>query len=216
MKVVELFSGTECLSNAFRRKGHDCFTIDWDEQFPSSLHCDISQLKVSDLPKEFQTPDIVFVGTECTTYSIAAISHHREKDPVSGELLPKSDKAKFADAMNIHVKELIKELNPKIQIWENPVGGMRKMWFMKDLIRTTTTYCQYGATYRKATDFFSNIYLPLKPPCKNGDPCHEAAPRGSKTGSQGLKNAVERAMYPAELCDHIVQICEDYVNGKNI
>lgn len=41
MKILELFAGTECVSNAFRAKGHECFTIDWDEKFPSSMHCDI-------------------------------------------------------------------------------------------------------------------------------------------------------------------------------
>lgn len=50
MKVVELFSGMECISNAFRGRGDECFTIDWDERFPSSLHCDISKLKIEDLP----------------------------------------------------------------------------------------------------------------------------------------------------------------------
>ena len=41
MYVIELFSGTECLSNEFRKRGHKCWTVDWDEQFPSSLHKDI-------------------------------------------------------------------------------------------------------------------------------------------------------------------------------
>lgn len=33
MKVLELFSGTECISNAFRKRKHKCFTVDWNEQF---------------------------------------------------------------------------------------------------------------------------------------------------------------------------------------
>ena len=44
--------------------------------------------------------------------------------------------------------------------------------------------------------------------CKNGDKCHEAAPRGAKTGTQGLKNSKERARIPADFCRHIVKICE--------
>ena len=44
MKVIELFSGFECISNEFRKRGHECFTVDWDERFPSSLHCDIGEL----------------------------------------------------------------------------------------------------------------------------------------------------------------------------
>ena len=47
--------------------------------------------------------------------------------------------------------------------------------------------------------------------CHNGDSCHESAPRGSKTGTQGLKNAKERSVIPKLLCEHIVDICEDII-----
>ena len=212
LKVLELFSGFECISNAFRAKEHECFTIDWDERFPSSMHCDISTLKIEDLPEEWRHPDIVFLGTDCVSYSVAAISKHRKKNKETGECEPISEKAKFADAMNIHCKELIKQLNPKIQIWENPVGALRTMSFMQDLKRNTTTYCQYGFSYRKATDFFSNIDLKLAPPCKNGDTCHEKAPRGSRSGLQAIKDPALKAIYPPKLCEHIVDICEEYIN----
>lgn len=52
------------------------------------------------------------------------------------------------------------------------------------------------------------IDVPDKLICKNGDPCHAAAPRGAKTGTQGLKGSKERSVIPAALCDHIVDICE--------
>lgn len=44
----------------------------------------------------------------------------------------------------------------------------------------------------------------------DGDSCHVAAPRGSKTGTQAL-NKTEKAMYPKKLCEHIVDICEEIV-----
>lgn len=213
MKVLELFSGYECISNAFREKGHECFTIDWDERFPSSMHCDISKLQLNDLPEEWRHPDIIFCGTDCTTYSVAAISKHRRKDPITGNLNPISDKAKFADDMNKHVKDLIKLMQPKIQIWENPMGAFRKMDFVQDLILNTTTYCQYGFTYRKQTDFLSNIDLHLKPPCKNGASCHEKAPRGARTGLQAIKDPALKAIYPPLLCKDIVIECEKYIYG---
>ena len=62
----------------------------------------------------------------------------------------------------------------------------------------------------KPTDIWTNHPDPkFKSPCKNGDPCHEPAPRGSRTGTQGLKNKVTRAVIPEELCNHIVDICEE-------
>lgn len=209
--VLELFSGFECMSNAFREKGHECFTIDWDDRFPSSMHCDISKLQLKDLPERFKCPDVVFCGTDCTSYSVAAISKHRRKNNITGSLDPISEKAKFADAMNRHVKELLKEMNPKIVIWENPVGGLRKMDFMQEYLRNTTTYCKWGFSYRKATDFFSNIDLHLIPPCKNGDSCHEKAPRGARTGLQAIKDPAVKSMYPPKLCEWIVKECEKYI-----
>ena len=216
MKILELFSGFECISNAFREKGHECFTIDWDERFPSSMHCDISKLQLEDLPEEWRHPDIIFLGTDCTTYSVAAISKHRRKNLTTGNLDPISDKAMFADDMNRHCVNLIKQMNPKIQIWENPMGAFRKMDFVQDLILNTTTYCQYGFTYRKQTDFLSNIDLHLKPPCKNGSSCHEKAPRGARTGLQAIKDPALKAIYPPKLCEHIVEECEKYIyKGEN-
>ena len=83
------------------------------------------------------------------------------------------------------------------------------MNFMKTLPRYTVTYCQYGDTRMKPTDIWTNHPNPqFKPPCKNGDPCHERAPRGSRSGTQKIKNAKLRAVIPEELCNHIVEICE--------
>lgn len=214
MKVLEFFSGFGSISKAFRAKGHETFEIDWDKRFDADMHCDISTLKVEDLPIEWRHPDVIFLGFDCTSYSVAAISKHRRKNKETGNLDPISEKAIFSDNMAAHCRELIKEMNPKIQIWENPCGGMRKMWFVQDLIRNETTYCKWGFTYRKATDFFSNIDLHLKPPCKNGDSCHEKASRGARTGLQAIKDPALKAIYPPKLCEHIVEECERYLNEE--
>lgn len=162
--------------------------------------------------EQFGKPDIIFCGFDCTSFSMAGIGHHRKKNIENGSLDPVSDYAKKCDKVNKHCIDLIHELTPAIIIIENPRGGLRKMDYMQEFIRTTTTYCQYGFSYMKPTDFFSNIELPLKPPCKNGDSCHERAPRGSRTGLQGVKGTRDRSKYPEELCEHIVSICETYMN----
>jgi len=146
----------------------------------------------------------------CTTFSIAAISHHRRKNPETGSLEPISDYAKFCDEVDKHVIELIKELNPTYYFIENPRGGMRKMSWMQDLPRYTVTYCKYGDKRMKPTDIWTNHPNPkFLPMCKNGDPCHVSAPRGAKTGTQGLKGSIERSKIPPKLCEHIVDICEE-------
>lgn len=70
----------------------------------------------------------------------------------------------------------------------------------------------------KPTDLWTNHPNPkFKLPCKNGSPCHPPAPRGSnKYGTQALKGALERSMYPKELCEHIVDICEEYMYENNL
>lgn len=82
----------------------------------------------------------------CTSYSIAAISHHRKKNETTGNLDPVSDYAKFCDKVNQHCLELVKELNPKVYFIENPRGGLRKMTWMQELPRYTVTYCFAGNT----------------------------------------------------------------------
>lgn len=210
MKVLDLFCGTKSIAKAFEDKGHEVYTVDWDEKFNPSLSADIGTLTAQDIIELCDgVPDVIWASPDCTTYSVAAISRHRRKE-TDEDLTPISDYAKRCDEVNQHLIELIKELNPRFWFIENPRAGLRKMSFMKNLPRYTVTYCQYGENRQKPTDIWTNHKNPrFKPPCKPGASCHEAAPRGSKTGTQGLKNKMERARIPAELCEHIVRICEE-------
>lgn len=209
MKVLELFAGTRSIGKAFETRGHEVFSVDWDKSFENiDLHADIGKLTADDILEKFGRPDVIWASPDCTTYSVCKISYHRRKDQ-NGSLCPVTDYAKQCDEINKHVIDLIMELNPKYWFIENPVAGMRKMEWMQELPRYTVTYCQYGENRQKPTDIWTNHPDPkFKPPCKQGAPCHEAAPRGSKTGTQGLKNRIERARIPVLLCQHIVDICE--------
>lgn len=214
MKVLELFCGTKSISAAFKAAGHETFTVDWEKSFNPDLQIDIGELTAKQIIKLCGgKPDVIWASPDCTSYSIAAISTHRTREK-NGNLAPKSDYAKKCDAVNKRVLDLIAELKPKYYFIENPRGAMRKMDFMKGLYRYTLTYCQYGDKRMKPTDIWTNHPDPkFKPMCKNGDSCHEPAPRGSQTGTQGLKNSKERARIPEELCKHIVRICEGENGG---
>ena len=209
MKVLELFAGTRSIGQAFENRGHEVFSVEWDKDFENiDLYKDISQLTADEIISKFGRPDVIWASPDCTTYSVAAISKHRRKTATSLE--PISDYAKFCDATNKHVVDLIRQLQPKYYFIENPRGGLRKMDFMQELPRYTVTYCQYGEERMKPTDLWTNHPNPrFKPPCKNGDPCHVRAPRGATTGTQGIKGAKKRAVIPKELCEHIVDICEE-------
>lgn len=209
MKVLELFAGTRSIGKAFEARGHQVFSVEWDKRFDSiSLYADIGSLTAQDILERFGQPDVIWASPDCTTYSVAAISKHRKQE-ANGNLAPVTEYAQFCDKVNEHVVELIAELNPRYWFIENPVGGLRKMSFMQKLPRHTVTYCQYGERRQKPTDIWTNHTAPkFKEPCKRGAPCHDAAPRGARTGTQALKNAVEKGKIPSALCEHIVDICE--------
>ena len=210
MKVLELFAGTRSIGKAFEEKGHKVFSVEWNKDFENiDLYVDIGQLTAKDILQKFGKPDVIWASPDCSTFSVAAISHHRRKNPNTGSLDPISDYAKFCDDVDQNVLRLIKELSPKYWFIENPRGGMRKMEWMQGLPRYTVTYCQYGEKRMKPTDIWTNHPNPkFLPPCKNGDPCHDAAPRGARTGTQGINGSKDRSVIPNALCKHIVDICE--------
>lgn len=210
MRVLELFAGTRSIGKAFEKHGHKVYSIEWDKDFENiDWYEDIGKITAQDIIDRFGHPDVIWASPDCTSFSIAAISHHRRKNLETGNLDPVSDYAKFCDNVDQHVLDLIRELKPKYWFIENPRGGMRKMTWMQGLPRYTVTYCQYGDTRMKPTDIWTNHPDPkFKPPCHNGDLCHEPAPRGSKTGTQGLKGSIDRSRIPDKLCEHIVEICE--------
>jgi hypothetical protein len=230
MKVLELFAGTRSIGRAFEARGHEVYSVEWSKDFENiDLYADIGTLTAQQILQEFGRPDVIWASPDCTTFSIAAISHHRRKNPETGNLDAVSEYAKFCDQVDQNVLRLIQELRPKYWFIENPRGGMRKMTWMKGLPRYTVTYCQYEldkpAEERrmKPTDIWTNHPAPkFKPICKNGDPCHARAPRSAtirrfkaqgitikKGGTQALKNSRERSRIPAALCEHIVHICEE-------
>lgn len=217
LRVLELFSGTRSVSKAFERRGHETFCVDWDEGFDADLHADVEKLKASTIVRLFGYPDVIHASPDCATFSVAAISRHRRKT-VGGGLVPISDYAAKSDRVDVNLMRLIRDLRPKLFFIENPRAAMRKMDWIQWAPRYTVTYCKYLTKLpleqrrMKPTDIWTNHPNPdFIPPCKNGDPCHVKAPRGSTTGTQGMK-LVDKYRIPDDLCDHIVRISEDYID----
>lgn len=225
MKVLELFAGSGSISKAFEARGHQVYRVDWDKTFDGiDLYADISKLTAQEILEKFGRPDVIWASPDCSTFSVMAISKHRRKNKETGELEPVTDYARFCDACDRHVLDLIRELQPKFYFIENPRAGMRKMSWMQKLPRYTVTYCQYGERRMKPTDIWTNHPDPkFKPPCKKGAPCHDPSPRyvnykklreqglaGQVGGTQySLKKSKDRAVIPVQLCEHIVDICEE-------
>ena len=214
-KMLDLFCGTKSMAKAFERAGWETYTVDWEKDCEPTLCCDVNTLTVEKIIELCDgVPDFVHMSPDCTSYSVAAIFHHRKQNKDTGELEAITDYAKFCDKTNAYIIDLIvNKLKPKFYTIENPRAAMRKMVFVKDLPRYTTTYCQWGDTRMKPTDVWTNIPNPNFPCCKNGDKCHESAPRGSQTGTQGIKGSKDRSRIPDALCDYIVELCNKNINN---
>lgn len=200
MNVIELFAGTKSLANVAGKLGHSTFTSDFDEQFDTDYTVDIMNFEIDKVPFEV---DFLWASPPCETFSVASLGHHWTGG--KGAYEPKTQACLDGIERVKKTIQIIEELKPKFWIIENPRGVLRKMPFMQDFYRYTVTYCQYGDTRMKPTDLWSNIPdLDLKPMCKNGMPCHVSAPRGSSTGTQGIKTYKDRSRVPSSLCESIL------------
>jgi site-specific DNA-cytosine methylase len=129
MKVLELFAGTRSIGKAFEARGHEVFSVEWDKNFENiNLYKDILTLTADEVIKKFGRPDVVWASPDCSSYSIAAISHHRVQEE-NGNLAPVSDYAKFCDRVNQHVLCVLLALSPKFWFIENPRGGVTENGF---------------------------------------------------------------------------------------
>lgn len=197
MKTIEIFAGTKSFSKIAAQNGHETFTTDFEIIDGQNLVADIREIKAKDFP---YSPDILWASPPCQGFSVAVIGRNWNHDGT-----PKTDSARLAIELVNETFRIIDELKPKYWFIENPRGMLRKMAVMQGLIRHTVTYCQYGDTRMKPTDIWTNAeWWKPRPPCINGSPCHVAAPRGSRTGTQGIKGAKDRGVIPPPLFEEIL------------
>lgn len=205
MRLLELFAGSRSVGKVAERLGYDVFSVDIEPFEGVHLVKDIEMLERSDIPF---IPDVIWASPPCTTYSLAAISHHRDG------IRPKTEDAVKADRLLRKTLEILSWFPNARFFMENPVAMMGKMPELANIDRRTVTYCSYGDSRMKPTHIFTNSARSVfqdgwepRPKCFNGNRnCpHEPAPRGSRTGTQGLKNAFERGRVPEELIKDILE-----------
>lgn len=194
--------------------------------------------------RRYRQFDFVWASPPCTSFSVGSFRHHWSAearclhcaqgvvqrvsgerwecdtcdDPRPGRLRyePKSETGELGRDILRSTVILINKLNPRWWIIENPRALMRKMHELQGIERRTVTHCQYGDPRRmKPTDLFGVFPDGFEArACKNGAACHEAAPRGAKTGTQGL-DKTESAMLPPDLGLELCLAMEEALEGSN-
>ena len=208
MKILDLFAGIggEQRRSKIEARGHKLFTLDMNPDFGCNITDDILKLD-REFFYAFGDFDFIWASPPCEAFSVASIGHHWAGGKCA--YIPKTPQAIIGQKIVEHTVNLIKFLNPRGWIIENPRGVLRKLPCVAGLPRTTVCYCRYGDTKMKPTDLFGVVpnWIP-RPMCKNGSSDHIAAPRGSKTGTQGIKGAAERAIVPWKLWEEILEAIE--------
>lgn len=203
IKILELFAGSRSVGKEAELIGHEVYSSDINKFKDINYVSDILEFDTDNVPF---IPDVIWASPPCTFFSVASIGKHWNIDNT-----PKTANAVIGVKIVQKTIDIIKyyqQLNHNlIYFVENPRGKLRKLpvaeFFKK---RHTVTYCQYGDTRMKPTDIWTNSdkWIP-RSMCKNGDKCHESAPRGSRTGTQGIKGDYNRSMIPKELCLEILK-----------
>lgn len=200
MRVLDLCAGLGGLSAAFRDRGHEVRTLDYLPKFSCTYTMDVREFaKDPQAVLGDWKPDFILDGTPCEAFSVASMGHHWTGG--SRAYIPKTEGAKLGVELVQAGLEAIAKLQPSFWIIENPRGVLRKLPVMDGLRRVSVWYCRYGDNRAKPTDLWG-VFPPSwapRPPCSNGNPDHEAAPRGAKTGTQGRKRSADRALAPYEL-----------------
>ena len=202
LKTVELFAGTKSFSKVMIQHSHETWTTDINPDFECDLTGDILTEQIQEqIFEKVKKADIVWMSPVCTWWSLAAGNTYW-----TAYRMPRTESTIKAIKMMMFcrfIADYCKKHN-KIFFIENPNG--RAVWILDNKYLKRCWYCQYGDSRAKPTNIWTNLNITFKT-CHNGNKnCHhEAAPRGSKTGTQGLKNNMERSIIPSKLFEEILK-----------
>lgn len=207
MNVLDLFAGLRGWSDSFKARGHNTYTVELAPRFEADFRDVLEFRPARDLPWK---PDIILASPPCTSFSMMSVGTHWTHD---GE--PKSDTARMGKRLVERTLEIIAECEPRWFVIENPRARLRSLPFLTHLERRTVSYCQLGEKRMKPTDLWGGFppCLTLPALCKNGAPCHIPAPRGSRTGTQGM-NRVECAKIPRALSLLVCEAAERAISSE--
>jgi len=189
---IEGFAGHSDYCKEAESRGYKGISFEIEPRFNPTFCVDLltpeGQLKMWEYVKMSNTQS-VWMSIVCTSFSLASGNKHWDKDKS-----PKTEEAIKGLQMLDFAKRIAEycQANNKFFFIENPNG--RAVWFLPDKWLKRVWYCQYGDIRAKPTNIWTNLDIEFRT-CHNGNPkCHhERAPRGSKIGTQGLKDSESRS-----------------------
>lgn len=198
MLVFDFSVGAGKTTSVFKDAGDEVHAWNINVDFYSDDTQAFMRLKAEDLLQEYGRPDFVWASPPCVAFSPASL--HRHWIGGRGAFIPGTPTAENGIKMAQQVADLIDRLDPTLGfIIENPRGVLRKLDVLKHYEIRTVHYCSYGDFRMKPTDLWGTVPGWIeRPRCIRGAPCHEAAPRGSRSGTMGLKKG-DRATIPPDL-----------------
>ena len=198
MIVLDLFCGTKSLKPIIEEKGWKYIGLDIEKIHNPDICIDFLDWDYTTIK-----PDLIWGSPDCSCYSLASGNRHFNADHT-----PKTEKCithlKILDKLKQCINYHLEQNKNLIYFIENPTARMS--WFIDPSIypRYDVSYCQYGCDRMKPTTIWTNKKGFKSKKCKNNNPnCnHIRAPRGSKTGTQGIpKN--ERYKVPNQLLEDL-------------
>jgi hypothetical protein len=161
-------------------------------------------------------PDVIFASPPCNSFSTGSMgkmwTYGSHPSPKCSDRYPDGHPIAIEGMrLVLATLRLIAVLQPAHWVIENPRGRLRSLDLMMGIPRRTVWYCRLGLDRAKPTDvwgvFPEGLVLPPEchrraghgPDCCNGD--HIAAPRGSRTGTQGGVSTEEAGRIPWQLAE---------------
>ena len=190
-RVLVLFNGTGSVEQAVRRlwKHAEIITVDNVSKYKSTHTCDIRTFDFQQYPVGYF--DVIWASPPCTYYSVARTT------PTSPAQLQQ------ADSLVQAAQNIINRLKPAYFFMENPHGNTHRRLALRPIMenweqyRHMTSYCHYGAPYRKNTDIWTNAPVQLRS-CTALTPCLNklrdgAHLRTAQSGPSRLPDGTTRA-----------------------
>ena len=180
---VDLCSGLGGFSSAFRDSPDwEVITVDIERRFKPTICADVMTLP---LREDFKA-DVGLASPPCDKMSIASVSHHWTDKKPNPATMP-------TIRLFHHVRDWL-EAHCEKHLRENPMGMARnESVYGKPMM--TLNLSDYGTKWKKRTDFWGNIMLPMIDGRRDWEP----APRGSNGGVQGVRDPAKRALLPYAL-----------------